>query len=309
MRVRKLVVIAAIGLLVFGMVGFYLTNAPVHGSTAGATPSPHVGSPTHFGHPLIGTGPLAAASAVSLSCPYSLSSQCLGSYNWGGYMVYNSSYSVSRVAGTWIVPTIAGSTLTTCPDVQKTWDSNSVWVGIDGGETPTVEQTGTSSDCFYGQPSYYAWYEFYPAGSVQVPITVSPGDKITAVVLFTGNNATGVPTFETTITDATTAAAFTSPKSAVPGALRESAEWIDESPYYFGFLGLTHVSPVFFSSTRATIGGANEIISYWGTYNVYWLVMIDYNFPYSHSIAYVKAEPTSLTSGTKFQMEWVSGGP
>ena len=293
----------------FAMVGFYLVNAPVHESATGVASSPHSGSPTHFGHPLMGSGPLSAAAAVSLSCPYSLSSQCLGSYNWGGYVVYNASFSVSRVVGTWTVPTIAGSNSTACPDAQRTWDSNAVWIGIDGARTSTVEQTGTSSDCFYGQPQYYAWYEFYPAGSVQVPITVSPGDKITAVVLFTGNNATGVPTFTTTITDVTKAASVTSPKTAVPGALRESAEWIDESPYYYGFLGLTHVTPVVFSAARATIGGSNEVISYWGTYNVYWFLMIDYNFVDDESILYVKAGPTALAGGAGFTMDWISDGP
>jgi len=312
MRVRELAVIAAVGVLVFAMVGTYLMNAPVHESAKGVASPPHPGSPTHFGHPLIsaGTGPLSPAAAISLSCPYSLASQCLASYNWGGYVVYNSSYSVTKVVGTWFIPVITGSTSTTCPDIQKTWDSNSIWIGIDGASTPTVEQTGTSSDCFYGQTSYYAWYEFYPSGSVQVPITVSPGDKITASVLFTGNNATGVPTFQTTITDVTTAKTFTSPKTAVPGALRESAEWIDESPYYLGFLGLTKMNQVNFTGASATIGGVSGVISHWGTHNVYWFVMVDYNFPYSKTITYVKAEPTVLyPTGTGFRVTWVSDGP
>jgi hypothetical protein len=312
MRVRKLAVIAAVVVLVVTMAGFYLTSGAVHESATSVVSSPHAGSPAYYGHTLIGTrsGPLSAAAAVSLACPYSLASQCLGSYNWGGYVVYNASYSVSRVVGSWTVPTISGSTSTTCPYAQKTWDSNSVWIGIDGANTPTVEQTGTSSDCFYGQTSYYAWYEFYPAGSVQIPITVSPGDKITAMVLFSGNNATGVPTFKTTLTDLTTSATFTSPKTPVPGALRESAEWTDESPYYLGILGLTHVTPVSFSGASATIGGANEVISHWGTYNVHWFLMVDYNFPYNETISYVKAGPTALlASGSGSTMDRVSDGP
>ena len=298
--------------MVFAVVGFYLMSSPAHESAPSVVSAPHPGSPTHFGHPMIaaGSGSVSAASAITLSCPYSVSSQCLGSLNWGGYTVYSSTFAVTKVVGTWTVPAIAGSTSTTCPDAQKTWDSNAVWIGIDGAFTSTVEQTGTSSDCYYGQTSYYAWYEFYPAGSVQVPITISPGDKITANVEYVGNNATGVPEFKTTITDVTTASTYTSSKTPVPGALRESAEWIDESPYYDGFLGLTKVGQVIFSGASATIGGVTGVISSWGSSNVYWLVMVDYNFPYSSTIAYVKAEPAALTSaGNGFRVNWVSNGP
>lgn len=302
---------AVVGVMVAAVVGFYLTTPTNRDSGQAGTLPTHLGSPTHFGHPLIATssGALSGAAAISLSCPLA-ASQCLGSYNWGGYVVYNTSFSVTKVVGSWTVPAISGATSTTCPDAQMTWDSNAVWVGIDGAFTNTVEQTGTSSDCFYGQTSYYGWYEFYPAGSVLVPFTISPGNHITASVSFTGNNATGVPTFTTTLKDTTTSTSYTSPKTAVPGALRESAEWIDESPYYYGFLGLTHVSLVTFTGASATINGVTKSISGWGASNVYWIVMGDYNLPSDYVITYVKAEPGKLNSaGTGFSVTWVSSGP
>ncbi len=298
--------------MVAAIVGFYMMNSTEHASVPGVVTSPPPGGPTHYGHPMssLGSGALGAASAIALACPYTIATQCLGSYNWGGYVDYNASYLVSKVVGSWTVPAIAGSTSTTCPDPQMTWDSNSVWIGIDGAFSGTVEQTGTSSDCYYGQTSYYAWYEFYPSGSVVLPFTVSAGDHITADVIFTGNNAASVPTFKTTLTDTTTGATYTSPKTAVTGALRASAEWIDESPYYNGFLGLTHVTQVHFTAATAIINGVSGPAGSWGAYNVYWLVAVDYNFPYSQTIAYVKAEPGAMNAGGNgFPVTWVSDGP
>jgi Peptidase A4 family len=311
MRSRGWWAIATLGVIVSAVVGFSLANVPAHGSAPGAVDVPRlVGSPTHYGHTALGAGAISAASAIALSCPYSVASQCRYSYNWGGYVVYNSTYSVTKVAASWTVPTIVGATSTTCPDAQMTWDSNSVWIGIDGAFSPTVEQTGTSADCFYGVPQYYAWYEFYPAGSVLLPFTVSPGDHITASVVYAGLNATKVPTFKATLTDTTTGSTYTSPKTAVPGAVRESAEWIDESPYYDGFLGLTHVTSVTFSGATATINGVAHPVGAWGSYNVYWFVMVDYNFPYALTITYVKGEPGKLnTAGNGFAFTWVGDGP
>ena len=41
------------------------------------------------------------------------------------------------------------------------------WVGLDGYTSKSVEQLGTDSDCTnVNSPSYYAWYEMYPAASV-----------------------------------------------------------------------------------------------------------------------------------------------
>jgi hypothetical protein len=251
--------------------------------------------------------PSPGASAGANGCPYT-GSQCTDSYNWGGYVVYNSAYSVTKVAASWTVPTIAGVSGTTCPDAQSTWDSNSVWIGIDGYADGTVEQTGTSSDCFYGTVNYYAWYEFYPSGSVVV-FSVNPGDAIKATVTYVGLNGAGTPTFKTTITDTTSTATSTSPVTAVSGALRNSAEWIDESPYYDGYLGLTQVGSLKFTSATATIGGTSKSISGWGT-NTYWIIMVDYNYPSTSTLTYAKAQPAALTSGGKtFSVKWLANGP
>jgi hypothetical protein len=220
-----------------------------------------------------------------------------------------------------VVPQIVGSTQTTCPDVQKTWDSNAVWIGIDGFQNGYVEQTGTSSDCFYGQPSYYAWYEMYPAGSVPITNTVNPGDHMTAEVSYV--SATGL--FTTTITDLTGHWTFTSAPTmncVSPGvcAPADSAEWIDESPYYEGFLGLTPVPQITMSGASATINGVTHSISGWGS-NVNWLAMVDYNWgPVAlgyggETLLYTKAVPLSdgmdgfFSRGNTFSVTWISSGP
>ncbi len=312
MRTRTVVEIAIVWVLVAAFLVGYLAGGSIQVAAPSATTPTLVGSPTHYGHTMIGagTGALSGELAPALSCPLADGNNCLGSYNWGGYIVYNSSFAVSKVVGSWTVPTITGSNAVTCPDAQTTWDSNAQWIGIDGAFTPTVEQTGTSADCFYGYTDYYAWYEFYPAGSVVSSNVVNPGDQITASVTYVGLNLTGIPLFETTLKDTTQGWSFSSPATPVPGALRASAEWIDESPYYDGFLGLTKVSQVTFSGGAATIHGVTRDIGNWGEYNVYWAVMVDYEFPYDQIINFVKGEPLALFSGgAGFKFDWISNGP
>jgi hypothetical protein len=215
-----------------------------------------------------------------------------------------------------VVPQIVGSTSTSCPDIQRTWDSNAIWIGIDGAFNGFVEQTGTSSDCFYGQPSYYAWYELYPAGSVPISYAVNPSDHMTAEVSYAP--ATGL--FTTTITDVTghwtyTSTPSTNCVSAGVCAPADSAEWIDESSYYNGFLGLTPVPQITMNSASATINGATHSISGWGS-SVLWILMVDYNYgPVAlgyggETLFYTKAGPLSLGFfGNTFSTTWISSGP
>jgi hypothetical protein len=92
----------------------------------------------------------------------------------------------------------------------------------------------------------------------------------------------------------------------------DSAEWIQESAYYYGFLALTPVTRLTFSNAVATINGVTLPISGWGS-EVYWLVMVTFNFPYggvSHQSFYVKAQPSALSfRGNSFTSTWISSGP
>jgi hypothetical protein len=132
--------------------------------------------------------------------------------NWSGYAVVGSAFTQAR--GSWVVPAVD------CTVTRN--GSVSFWVGIDGWVDDTVEQTGTDSDCDGGQPKYYAWYEFFPKAGVTITsVAVSPGDTMVAEVDYDGSD------FTITMTNLNTGESY-STSAAVPGAKRESAEWIAE---------------------------------------------------------------------------------
>jgi hypothetical protein len=112
------------------------------------------------------------------------------STNWSGYKI-NPAAAVTAVGGTWVQPAATG----------VNGALSSIWVGIDGWGSGTVEQCGTDSYVgANGQVQYYAWYELFgdqtpssqnpnlnPKGPdfsmVTIPnFTVQPGDTISAEV-------------------------------------------------------------------------------------------------------------------------------
>jgi hypothetical protein len=212
------------------------------------------------------------------------------STNWSGYAVTGASGSVSNAKGSWTVPAIQG----TCPSTNQ---YSSFWVGIDGFNSGTVEQTGTDSDCQNGAPTYYAWYEFYPHPSFLISgLTIHPGDHMTAQANFNGRS------FVVTITDTTTGLSF-STSAKVRGAQRSSAEWIAEAPSSSGgILPLANFGTVSFSASTATIGGTTGTIGSFGT-AVQQITMVT-------SSGTVKAQPSALSSGgDSFSVTWKSAGP
>lgn len=166
------------------------------------------------------------------------------SSNWSGYSVIGPDGSVTGAHGSWVVPSV------TCSAGPSQYSS--FWVGIDGFNSPSVEQTGTDSDCSSGRPQYYAWFEFYPNPSFLINTsaigTIKPGVTITADVTFGG----GV--YTVTLTNG--ANSFTT-SSAVSSAKGSSAEWIAEAPSSSGgVLPIANFGTVGFLSNSATIGGA-----------------------------------------------------
>jgi hypothetical protein len=164
------------------------------------------------------------------------------SENWSGYAVTGASF--TQAMGSWVVPT---ANCSKSPASRSSNVYSSFWVGLDGYTSSTVEQVGTDSDCDYSREgsvaTYYAWYEFYPADSFEIGgLTVSPGDKISAKVTYSGSK------FTVSITDENTGETF-SKTSSVNGAQRTSAEWIAEAPCCTrsgGFLPLTDFGTVNF---------------------------------------------------------------
>jgi hypothetical protein len=99
--------------------------------------------------------------------------------NWGGYVVTGANDSVSTTSAAWT------QTAVSCPS----GDDSSPWIGIDGFNDNTVEQTGTDGDCNGSTPSYYAWYEMYPRNTVVISEPISPGDQFTGTVTFNGGKS------------------------------------------------------------------------------------------------------------------------
>jgi hypothetical protein len=138
------------------------------------------------------------------------------SENWSGYAV-TSTKKFNYVYASYVQPAI------TCPGVPKQLTSN--WVGLDGFNDETVEQDGTFAQCGgpkWTTPVYDAWYEMYPAGSVNV-FKVKPGDVMHATVAYASGK------FTLTIADVTSGKSA-SKTAACSTCARASAEWIIERP-------------------------------------------------------------------------------
>lgn len=168
------------------------------------------------------------------------------SYNWAGYYVSGTGF--TEVSASWAVPQVANTSS----------GYSAAWVGIGGVNGNGLVQIGTEQDCLSSgtsagalhgpvlmapppsghpgnggggggsstcSPTYYAWWETYPANAEQ-PIsgmTVSPGDVMDASVQ---QGVSG--TWTLTITDATTSAHFT--QTVTFTADQSTAEAIMERP-------------------------------------------------------------------------------
>jgi hypothetical protein len=217
------------------------------------------------------------------------------SLNWSGYAAETNlsnpaSNAVSEVSGTWTVPAVTGK-----PNQYST-----VWVGIDGFSSQTVEQIGTLEETTpNGLGTYYAWYEMYPNPLVQIPMTIRPDDTISASVTYNNSNSSG--SFTLTITDETSNDTFYTTQQN-PSAERSSAEWIVEAPSIGNhILPLADFGTVTFSGATATINGITDHID-----NRYWQ-----NTPIDMVTKFL--QPLALTSaldpnGSSFSVTYVGSG-
>jgi hypothetical protein len=211
----------------------------------------------------------------------------VGSYNWAGYAdVATAAGRFTAVSGSWAVPSVK------CTTEDRV---TSEWVGLDGFSTDTVEQDGTSSQCFEGVALYYSWYEMYPAGTVEVGTTVAAGDSISASVTRSGSSYT------LSLTDSTNPAnSFTETATcATTTCLNESAEWITERPAYSstGIVPEAQFKTVDFTDASVTAGGKTTTITgYTGT--KYVITCIDSTGTYDI------VATSGLTTGNAFHNTW-----
>jgi hypothetical protein len=215
------------------------------------------------------------------------------SSNWSAYAVTGSSFTSAK--GSWIVPTA------TCPSGDQ---YAAFWVGIDGYSSDSVEQTGTDSDCDgSGRPSYYAWYEFYPQPSFEISsLTIAPGNKMSAQVVYSGSE------FTITITNETTGKSY-SKSARVRGAKRSSAEWIAEAPCCTssgGILPLADFGTVLFGEDSTGVTGTNEA-TMGGTTGVIGSFANIFAITMESSTGALEAVPSGLSSdGSSFSVTWDS---
>lgn len=175
----------------------------------------------------------------------------VGSFNWAGYADLSTTPQYfTGVSGSWTVPAVS------CTPEDRMVAN---WVGIDGANDETVEQTGTISWCFEGTAHYYSWYEMYPTPSVTVGTTVRPGDQITASVTRTGDSYSLKLVDSTTPRNSLSYTATCSPSVC----LDESAEWITERPafgttttgLFIGIVPLAQFRTAQFADATASGGG------------------------------------------------------
>jgi len=179
------------------------------------------------------------------------------STNWAGYAAITGSSTREyakrfiHVSGSWVEPTA------TCTAGEPTFSA--FWVGLGGYKQTSraLEQVGSEADCSAsGQVSYYAWYEYVPAGPNTInKLAVRAGDKITASVTVRGDRA------KVTLTDVTTGATFKhTKKMRSPKPDVSAAEWIAEAPSACNNdrctpLTLTNFGSLTFTSATATSVG------------------------------------------------------
>jgi Peptidase A4 family len=193
------------------------------------------------------------------------------STNWSGYAAFGDTF--NHVTGTWTQPSadcsaVKGRRLTVA----------AFWAGLDGDTSSTVEQTGVDTICLGKTAFYQPWYEFFPARSITIPHTVSPGDTMTADVSVSG----GVVT--TTLSDS---GHWTfSAETSAAGLALSSAEWIAEAPTSL----LTNFGAVHFGSATATDTGGTTAGIDNGPWNFDAITLVNRNG------RIVRAQPGSLTT-------------
>jgi hypothetical protein len=212
--------------------------------------------------------------------------------NWAGHVATGSTGTVTKASANWIVPAV------TC---TSSYSLALFWVGIDGYNTGSVEQTGTWGQCSGGTASYGAWWELYPLNAIQTwnGMTISPGDHMTGTVAY----STSSHKFSMTITDHATGQQF-EVIGTQSGTTESTAECIVEAAYGSGnsdpYYLLADFGKAHFTSCTATIAGTSAGIGSFGTATE--IKMVDYATG-THNLA----TPGPLSGDKTFVVTWHAG--
>jgi len=217
-------------------------------------------------HGLLGGAWLAGLSVVLAATRSGFSAQfaaepddtTVTSSNWSGYAdLASSGQTFSNVSGEWVIPKITSSS----------GSYSAIWVGLDGFNSDTVEQTGIGSYASGGATVYYAWYEMYPKDETEITsLTVAPGNLIYADASYIGYTTSRRGSkeyeFDLTLDDLTTGKDFSTTQETTTDDARSSSEWIAESPAdSSGILPLANFGSVSFTDASTTLDGTTGTIS------------------------------------------------
>ncbi len=191
---------------------------------------------------------------------------------------------VTQVAGTWIAPAL-----------EATTDASycSIWIGMDGFLSDSIERIGTSHNWVDGVQQNYAWFEMYPNGPCEMSsFPVANGDVIRAEMIYQGED-----TFNLVLSNLTQKVSTVLSSSCQ--ALRSSAEWIVEAPRSDRVVSpLSDFKSIVFSDCSAVINGVSGTVS-----NPAWQTD---EITMESSIG-VEARPTDLSEdGSSFEVIWQS---
>lgn len=207
--------VLAVGLTAFALVGLSVTTATA--TTAGTHGHNSAGHHVQVSPSVLAnlrnvvSTPKGNYSPQRSHRPGSPANQT--SNNWSGYAANSGNY--TSVSSSWTEPSV------NC----NTQGIVAFWIGLDGWGSSTVEQDGTGVDCSSGSPQYFAWWETYPANSIQeYGDTVQPGDSLTSTVTDQGNN-----TYDMVLTDNSEGWSEDNPVQGPSGASDASAEIIAEA--------------------------------------------------------------------------------
>jgi hypothetical protein len=245
-------------------------------TSASAAPTGASASPTGAAH--FSPGGLVHLMGTSAAHTRGLSFQD-ESTNWSGYAGTTGRY--TSVSASWVQP--AG--------ICSRGDQYAAfWVGLDGYNSSTVEQTGSEVDCVGRTAQYYAWYEMYPGPSENYSNTVRAGDHFNATVTYLSGEE-----FSLFIADTTQGWSHTTDASLGQTPSLSSAEAIAEAPCCTnsgGILPLTDFGTMNFTGTTANgsaIGNAGGLTE---------IIMID-------NAGRDKDRISSLSGGENFSATWL----
>lgn len=179
---------------------------------------------------------IGVLSALADTAPVNSAAGNNLSLNWAGYTASAGQY--TSISGSWIVPAVATSTLSS---------GDATWVGIGGISGKDLIQSGTQAivDSF-GNITYNSWYEMLPSASVDLPVAVKPGDFVSVSISEISTNL-----WQISFIDNTTGQRYVNNFNYTSSM--SSAEWIEEMPMInsnflpldnFGITNFTNASAI-----------------------------------------------------------------